>query len=614
MISEAAIWAIFLLPLGSFAAIVLIIRPFLNRFPLLSSLTLIGCLSGAFGLSVWALWSVLQGHSPEFQPHEWLEVMGGATIEMGLLVDEVTAIMLIVVTSVSLLVQVYSLGYMDRDPGYCRYFAFMSLFTAAMLGLVLSVNIIQLYVFWELVGLSSYLLIGFWHERPAAAAAAKKAFIVTRIGDTGFLIAILYLFLQGEEFAAAGLNAFHIPDIWQAAQPLATGGAILAGGALTWVTLGIFAGAAGKSGQFPLHTWLPDAMEGPTPVSALIHAATMVAAGVFLVARFYPLFQGSSDALTVVALVGASTALMAATMGLVMNDIKRVMAYSTISQLGYMMAGLGIGVYAAALFHLATHAAFKALLFLGAGSVNHATGTFDMRYMGGLRRYMPFTYALTVIGGLSLVGIIPLAGFWSKDEILAGAWSGGGLVDGWVSRVTFGMLLAAVVLTAFYTFRMLHLTFHGQFRGGADQELEDKTAATGSGGREQDTPERSVPRRRGALGRVAEGHGASDGCPRSGGHRGRLSGQPPVGSGDRYPEPLDQRVLGVRPWGDSSPLGPCVGASRLQRLGGFILDFGRPGGAGGGRRGVRPQGRRRETGPSGVGRPGAHFAIEEVLL
>ena len=491
MISEAAIWAIFLLPLGSFAAIVLIIRPFLNRFPLLSGLTLIGCLSGAFGLSVWALWSVLQGYSPEFQPYEWLEVMGGATIEMGLLVDEVTAIMLIVVTSVSLLVQVYSLGYMDRDPGYCRYFAFMSLFTAAMLGLVLSVNIIQLYVFWELVGLSSYLLIGFWHERPAAAAAAKKAFIVTRIGDTGFLIAILYLFLQGEEFAAAGLNAFHIPDIWQAAQPLATGGAILAGGALTWVTLGIFAGAAGKSGQFPLHTWLPDAMEGPTPVSALIHAATMVAAGVFLVARFYPLFQGSSDALTVVALVGASTALIAATMGLVMNDIKRVMAYSTISQLGYMMAGLGIGVYAAALFHLATHAAFKALLFLGAGSVNHATGTFDMRYMGGLRRYMPFTYALTVIGGLSLVGIIPLAGFWSKDEILAGAWSGGGLVDGWVSRVTFGMLLAAVVLTAFYTFRMLHLTFHGQFRGGADQELEDKAAATGSGGRAQDTPTRS---------------------------------------------------------------------------------------------------------------------------
>ena len=487
MIGEAAIWAIFLLPLGSFAAIVLIIRPLLNRFPLLSGLTLIGCLGVAFGLSIWTLRSVLQGHDLAFQPHEWLQV-GSATIEMGLLVDQLTAIMLIVVTSVSLLIQVYSLGYMHRDPGYSRYFAFMSLFTAAMLGLVLSVNIIQLYVFWELVGVSSYLLIGFWHERPAAAAAAKKAFIVTRIGDAGFLIAILYLFLQADNFAAAGLNAFHIPDIWQAAQPLATGGAIIAGGALTWLTLGIFAGAAGKSGQFPLHTWLPDAMEGPTPVSALIHAATMVAAGVFLVARFYPLFQASSDALAVVALIGAFTALMAATMGLVMNDIKRVMAYSTISQLGYMMAALGVGLYAAALFHLVTHAAFKALLFLGAGSVNHATGTFDMRYMGGLWRRMPFTYGLTVIGGLSLVGIIPLAGFWSKDEILIGAWAGSDLIDGWVSRLTFAMLLAAVLLTAFYTFRMLHMTFHGQFRGGVDQELEDRALATDTEGTAQPVP------------------------------------------------------------------------------------------------------------------------------
>ena len=476
MIGEAPIWAIFLLPLGSLAVIVLIIRPFLQRYSLLSGLTLIASLAVALGLSIWTLQSALAGHQLTFQPHEWLDV-GGATIHIGLLVDQVTAIMLIVVTGVSLLIQVYSLGYMHRDPGYSRYFAFMALFTASMLGLVLSVNIIQLYVFWELVGVSSYLLIGFWHERPAAAAAAKKAFIVTRIGDVGFLIAILYLFFRADDFAAAGLNAFHIPDIWQAAQPLAVGGAVLAGGALTWVTLGIFAGAAGKSGQFPLHTWLPDAMEGPTPVSALIHAATMVAAGVFLVARFYPLFQASSDALSVVALIGAFTALMAATMGLVMNDIKRVMAYSTISQLGYMMASLGVGAYAAALFHLMTHAAFKALLFLGAGSVNHATGTFDMRYMGGLWRRMPFTYSLTVIGGLSLVGIIPLAGFWSKDEILFGAWTGSTLIDGWVSRLTFAMLLAAMLLTAFYTFRMLHMTFHGQFRGGGDQEQEDLALA-----------------------------------------------------------------------------------------------------------------------------------------
>ncbi|MEC8958923.1 MAG: NADH-quinone oxidoreductase subunit L, partial [Chloroflexota bacterium] len=339
---------------------------------------------------------------------------------------------------------------------------------------VLSSNIIQLYMFWELVGVSSYLLIGFWHERPAAAAAAKKAFIITRIGDVGFLIAILYLATQADSFAASGLNAFHIPDIWYAAQPELATGALIGGAALTWLALGIFAGAAGKSGQFPLHTWLPDAMEGPTPVSALIHAATMVAAGVFLVARFFPVFQHSVDAMTVVALVGAFTAVFAASMGLVMNDIKRVMAYSTVSQLGYMMAALGLGLYAPAIFHLVTHAAFKALLFLGAGSVNHATGTFDMRYMGGLWKVMPFTYLLVLVAGLSLVGIIPLAGFWSKDEILLGAWGGTDLVDTWVSKVTFFGLIAGVVVTAFYTIRMIILTFHGDFRGGIDRELDDK--------------------------------------------------------------------------------------------------------------------------------------------
>ena len=471
--TESAIWAIFLLPLASFGVIALIVRPFLNRHYALSGLVLILPLAAAFALSIWTLRAVILGEDLNFAPHQWLEV-GSATIEMGLLVDQLTAIMLIVVTGVSLMVQIYSLGYMREDPGHARYFAYMALFTSAMLGLVLAINIIQLYVFWELVGVSSYLLIGFWHERPAAAAAAKKAFIITRIGDVGFLIAILYLFLQADLFALENLNAFHIPDIWQAAQPLAMGGAILGGTALTWFALGIFAGAAGKSGQFPLHSWLPDAMEGPTPVSALIHAATMVAAGVFLVARFYPVFQASENALTVVALVGAFTALMAATMALVMNDIKRVMAYSTISQLGYMMAALGVGAYGAAVFHLLTHASFKALLFMGAGSVNHATGTFDMRYMGGLWRRMPMTYVLTLVAGLSLVGIIPLAGFWSKDEILVGAWNGSGLVEGWVSRLTFAMLVAGVLLTAFYTFRMLIMTFHGEFRGGVERELEDQ--------------------------------------------------------------------------------------------------------------------------------------------
>ncbi|MQG28533.1 MAG: NADH-quinone oxidoreductase subunit L [SAR202 cluster bacterium] len=473
MVSQAVIWSIFLLPLGSFVFAALVVRPFFNRFSLVSGLSTIAALGTALGFSIWTLRSVILGHELEFEPVEWLEV-GGATIDFGLLVDPLTALMLVVVTGVSLLVQIYSLGYMKGDASFSRYYAYMSLFTAAMLGLVLASNIIQVYVFWELVGVSSYLLIGFWHERPAAAAAAKKAFIIPRIGDVGFLIAILYLFTQADNFAAAGLNAFHIPDIWEAARPEAAAGAILGGAVLTWLALGIFAGAAGKSGQFPLHTWLPDAMEGPTPVSALIHAATMVAAGVFLVARFFPVFEHSADAMTVVALVGAFTAVFAASMGLVMNDIKRVMAYSTISQLGYMMAALGLGLYAPAIFHLVTHAAFKALLFLGAGSVNHATGTFDMRYMGGLRKVMPVTYILVLVAGLSLVGIIPLAGFWSKDEILLGAWNGTGLVDNWVSRVTFSALIAGVIVTAFYTIRMIILTFHGEFRGGIEKELADR--------------------------------------------------------------------------------------------------------------------------------------------
>ena len=479
MVSEAVIWSIFLLPLGSFVFAALVVRPFFNRFSLISGLVTIAALGTALGFSIWTLRSVILGHHLEFEPFEWLEV-GDATIEIGLLVDPLTALMLVVVSGVSLLVQIYSLGYMKGDPSFSRYYAYMSLFTAAMLGLILSSNIIQLYMFWELVGVSSYLLIGFWHERPAAAAAAKKAFIITRIGDVGFLIAILYLFTQANNFSAAGLNAFSIPDIWEAARPEAAAGAILGGAALTWMALGIFAGAAGKSGQFPLHTWLPDAMEGPTPVSALIHAATMVAAGVFLVARFFPVFEHSIDAMTVVALVGAFTAVFAASMGLVMNDIKRVMAYSTVSQLGYMMAALGLGLYAPAIFHLVTHAAFKALLFLGAGSVNHASGTFDMRYMGGLRKHMPVTYALVLIAGLALVGIIPLAGFWSKDEILLGAWNGTGSVDTWVNRVTFFSLVVGVVATAFYTIRMIILTFHGDFRGGIDQEMADRAKSESS--------------------------------------------------------------------------------------------------------------------------------------
>ncbi|MXZ92215.1 MAG: NADH-quinone oxidoreductase subunit L [Chloroflexi bacterium] len=474
MLTEALVWVIFLAPVASFLLTGLVIRPLGSSYARLAGYATIGALGLGFVLSLWLLGSAAGTTTYDFAPHLWLSLAPGATIEMGLLLDPLTNVMLVVVTGVSLMVQIYSLGYMEGDESFARYYSYMSLFSASMIGLVLAANVVQMYVFWELVGLSSYLLIGFWHNRPSAAAAAKKAFIITRIGDVGFLLAIIYLFFQADDFALHGLNALHIPDIWEAAIPIAAGGAgIVAGGALLWLCLGLFAGAAGKSGQFPLHTWLPDAMEGPTPVSALIHAATMVAAGVFLVGRFFPVFSESEGAMMVVALIGAFTAVFAATMGLAANDIKRVMAYSTVSQLGYMMAALGIGAYNAALFHLFTHAFFKALLFLGAGSVNHAAGTFNIMYMGGLRKAMPWTYWLTVIGALSLVGIFPLAGFWSKDEILLEAWLGKGPVPASISLLVFVMLLVGVLLTAFYTYRMVHLTFHGEFRGGGEQELHD---------------------------------------------------------------------------------------------------------------------------------------------
>ena len=477
MLTEQMVWAIFLLPVASFLLIGLVIRPLGPGASRLAGYVTILALGIGFFLSIWLLSSSAHQVVYDFAPHLWLD-LGAASIEMGLLLDPLTNVMLVVVTGVSLMVQIYSLGYMEGDESFARYYAYMSLFSASMIGLVLASNVVQMYVFWELVGLSSYLLIGFWHNRPSAAAAAKKAFIITRIGDVGFLLAIIYLFFQADEFAAHGLNALHIPHIWEAAAPVAAGGAgIVAGGALVWLCLGLFAGAAGKSGQFPLHTWLPDAMEGPTPVSALIHAATMVAAGVFLVGRFFPVFAESEVAMMVVALIGAFTAVFAATMGLAANDIKRVMAYSTVSQLGYMMAALGVGAYNAALFHLFTHAFFKALLFLGAGSVHHAAGTFNMMYMGGLRRAMPWTYWLTVIGALSLVGIFPLAGFWSKDEILLEAWLAGGPVPASISVLVFAMLLVGVLLTAFYSYRMVHLTFHGEFRGGGERELHDAEAA-----------------------------------------------------------------------------------------------------------------------------------------
>ncbi|MBI4295282.1 MAG: NADH-quinone oxidoreductase subunit L [Chloroflexi bacterium] len=447
---SSALWLIFLIPLFSFILISFVLRPFFNSRPRLSGYLTILAVAASLGLSLATLAAVINapGRTLAVPDVRWA-VIGDFSIHLGLLVDSLTAVMLVVVTGVSLMVQIYSQGYMKGDPGYHRYYAFMSLFTASMLGLLLSDNLLMLYVFWEGVGLCSYLLIGFWFHRPSAAAAAKKAFLVTRLGDFGFLVAILYLYFN--------VGTFDIVQLHELAVAGTLGGAVL-----TWAAIGIFSGAAGKSAQFPLHTWLPDAMEGPTPVSALIHAATMVAAGVYLVARVFPMFQHSEVALTTVAVVGGFTAIFAASMGLVMNDIKRVVAYSTISQLGYMMLGLGTGSLAIGIFHLFTHAFFKALLFLGAGSVNHATGTFDMRQMGGLRKHMPWTFATFVIAALSLAGIWPLAGFWSKEAILFQAWE--------ERPILFYLAIITVFMTAFYIFRVVFMTFAGQYRGGAASE------------------------------------------------------------------------------------------------------------------------------------------------
>jgi NADH-quinone oxidoreductase subunit L len=346
----------------------------------------------AMVLSFFALFETTDadGHVT-FYSHEWFEV-GNLVVNLGVRIDGLTAVMLVVVTTVSFLVQIYSLGYMKGDPGYWRYFLHMCLFTTSMLGLVLADNLFMIFIFWELVGVCSYLLIGYWFHKPSAAAAAKKAFIVTRIGDLGLMVALFLAFSRFGTFSVAGIQAAALEGE-------------VSGTVVTWMALCIFAGAAGKSAQFPLHTWLPDAMEGPTPVSALIHAATMVAAGVYLVARFFPLYEVSSDAANTVAVIGAITAVIGATIALVQTDFKRVLAYSTISQLGYMMLALGVFGYVAAIFHLFTHAFFKALLFLGSGSVNHATNTFDMRLMGGLRTYMPITFWTFVVGTLSLADL-----------------------------------------------------------------------------------------------------------------------------------------------------------------------------------------------------------------
>jgi NADH-quinone oxidoreductase subunit L len=424
----------------------LLVVAFTKRFKLLSALVSIACIAGSLALSVLLFLHVWRNPAAVEAAVPWL-TLGTWNIEAGVLVNPLTAVMFLVVTGVSFLVQVYSLGYMKGDEGISRFFAFLSLFSFSMLGLTVANGFILLYIFWELVGLSSYLLIGFWYHKPEAAEAAKKAFITTRFGDFGFLVGIILLCTLAHTFSFAGTGQF-----------VASGA--IAPGMLTLVVLLLFAGAVGKSGQFPLHVWLPDAMEGPTPVSALIHAATMVAAGVFMVARLFGIFSASADAMTVVSVIGGFTALFAATIALAQYDIKKILAYSTVSQLGLMMLAMGVGSPASGSFHLVTHAAFKALLFLCAGSVIHAVGVNDIRQMGGLFRKMPLTAVSFLVAGLAIAGIFPFAGFWSKDEILLAAWTGG-------HKVLFAMAAATSFLTAFYIFRIFFVVFTGKERVGS---------------------------------------------------------------------------------------------------------------------------------------------------
>ena len=392
---------------------------------------------------------------------------GTFDVEWTIRVDTLTAVMLVVVNTVSALVHVYSIGYMHHDPHRPRFFAYLSLFTFAMLTLVTSDNLLQMFFGWEGVGLASYLLIGFWYQKPSANAAAMKAFVVNRVGDFGFILGIFGLFVL---FGSADYDAiFANAQAFVEGEPRVVldflGYQLTQDAALTVTCLLLFMGAMGKSAQFLLHTWLPDAMEGPTPVSALIHAATMVTAGVFMVARLSPVFELSHTALTVVTFFGATTAFFAATVGLVQNDIKRVIAYSTCSQLGYMFVALGVGGYSIAIFHLFTHAFFKALLFLGAGSVIHAVSNEqDMRKMGGLRKHIPLTYWMMVIGTLALTGFPLTAGFFSKDGVIEAAYVGHNAF----AMYGFWLTVAAAGLTSFYSWRLAFMTFHGKPRASVD--------------------------------------------------------------------------------------------------------------------------------------------------
>jgi len=420
------------------------------------TLTILG-VATSFVLSAMVLFDLVRG-APAFDGpvYTWL-VSDGIRMEVGFLVDRLSALMMVVVTFVSLMVHVYTIGYMHDDPGYTRFFSYISLFTFAMLMLVMSNNLLQLFFGWEAVGLVSYLLIGFWYTRPSAIVANLKAFLVNRVGDFGFLLGIAGIaYLTG---------TLHYADIFaQADRIAATTWEIIPGeawSAITVICICLFIGAMGKSAQVPLHVWLPDSMEGPTPISALIHAATMVTAGIFMVARMSPLFELSETALSFIIVIGGTTALFMGFLGIVANDIKRVVAYSTLSQLGYMTVALGVSAYAGAIFHLMTHAFFKALLFLAAGSViiamHHEQ---DMRRMGGLRKYMPITYWTCLIGALALIGFPGFAGFFSKDALIEAVE----LSTLPAARYGYWSVLAGVFVTAFYTFRLVFMTFHGRER------------------------------------------------------------------------------------------------------------------------------------------------------
>jgi NADH-quinone oxidoreductase subunit L len=451
--NKLALTAIPLLPLVG-AVLAGFLGPRLGR-SFAHSVTILGVLA-SFILSAFVFQDVLAGKTFNGSVYTWL-VTGGIRFEIGFLVDSLTATMMLVVTFVSLMVHIYTIGYMAEDEGYTRFFAYISLFTFSMLMLVMSNNFLQLFFGWEAVGLVSYLLIGFWYKRPTAIKANLKAFLVNRVGDFGFLIGIglIFAYFGTLDYKATFAAAANFKDTIISPVPGWDWSLITA------ICIGLFIGAMGKSAQFPLHVWLPDSMEGPTPISALIHAATMVTAGIFMVSRMSPLFEMSATALSFILIIGAITALFMGFLGIVQNDIKRVVAYSTLSQLGYMTVALGASAYSVAIFHLMTHAFFKALLFLGAGSVimgmHHNQ---DMRYMGGAWKYMKITWITSLIGSLALIGTPFFAGFYSKDSIIEAVKAS----KVWGADIAYVAVVIGVFVTAFYSFRMYFMVFHGKER------------------------------------------------------------------------------------------------------------------------------------------------------